>query len=215
MSKQLMMGVKYLWRGTCVMAVLLLLCVMLFSSVQTANAQDARITALNADVAAGTDIAVIIQNAVAAGLTVSQAVEAIVKAGVDPGRVTYAAITANFSPADVVRGAADAVETQGLSDSAFQAQITLIDSVARQAGASESQINSGLSSAGVPAGVIANANSQAIQSPAPVFGYTTPYTPPPTGGIGGTGGTGFIGGSGIGAPENQASGSKPASPSKP
>ncbi len=199
MSKQLITSINYLRRGPCVIAILLLCFFMPPLTVQEAAAQDLRITAINADVAAGVDIATIIQNAVAAGLTVSQAVEAIVAAGVDPGRVVYIAIQANYSATDVVNGAANAVAKMGLSDTAFQAQISLIVSTALQGGASEGSIRNGLSLAGVSAPVIANAFAQAVTNPAPVFGYTTPYIPPRPGGPGGPGGfTGFIGGSGIG-----------------
>lgn len=95
-----------------------------------------------------------------------------------------------------------------------------IVSVARQAGASETAVNTGLSNAGVSAAMIANANARAAASPAPVFGYTAPpgSTPPPTAGIGGAvggGAGGRIGGSGIGAPPTGASGNNPASRTQP
>lgn len=169
--------------------------------------QAAILRGIGADVAAGVDIATIIGNAVAAGMTVTAAVEAIIGAGADPGRVTYLAILANYPATDVINGAASAVTKMGLSDAAFQAQMTLIASTARQAGASAGQINSGLSSAGVSATIIANANAQAARNPAPVFGYTapTPPAPPLTGGLGPSGGGGpIIGGSGIGAPPTKA-----------
>lgn len=205
MNRQLITSIDWLRRGACVTAVLLLLCFMLPLTVQAASPQDPRIAAINADVAAGTDIAVIIQNAVAAGLTVQQAVEAIVAAGVDPGRVVYLAILANYPATDVITGAANAVSKMGLSETAFQAQITLIVSTARQAGATAGQVNSGLSLTGVSPNIIANANALAARNPAPVFGYTapTPPAPPMTAGFGGPSGT-PIGGSGIGAPPTKA-----------
>lgn len=193
----------------CVMAALLLLSVALPLSAQAASEQDPRLAAIAADVAAGVDVAVIIRNATAAGLPLDRAVEAIVAAGVDPGRVVYLAILAGYSASDVVNGAADAVSKMGLSDAAFQAQITLIVSTARQAGATAGQINSGLSNAGVSATIIANANAEAGRNPAPVFGYTapTPPAPPLTGGLGPGP---IIGGSGIGAPPTKAaSGTRP------
>jgi hypothetical protein len=175
--------------------------------------QTALLKAIAADVAAGGDIAAIIANAVAAGMTVAEAVEAIVAAGADPGRVAYLAITANFSAADVVAGAAAAVTKMGMSDAVLLAQMTTIISTARQAGASESQVNGALSAAGIPATVIANANVAAAQTPAPVYGYTAPAPPAEatTAVIGAVGGGGVsIGGASIGAPPTQ-----PASPTKP
>ena len=183
--------------------------------------QTSVVKAIAADVAAGGDIAVIIGNAVAAGMTVAAAVEAIVTAGADPGRVAYAAITANYSAADVVTGATAAIAKTALSDAALQAQVTTIVSTARQAGASESQVNGALVAAGVSTTVIANANVQAVQTPAPVYGYTAPVAPPPAtttvigATVGGGAGGGAIGGSGVGAPPTSASGTKPASPTKP
>lgn len=178
--------------------------------------QTAPVKAIAADVAAGGDIAVIIGNAIAAGMTVEAAVEAIVMGGADPGRVAYAAITANYSAADVLKGAAAAVARTGYSGAALQSQVAAIASMARQAGASESQVNEAFINAGVPATVIANAATQAAQTPAPVFGYTAPApTLSLTASIGPTGGA-PIGGGGIGAPPTIASGgTKPASPTRP
>lgn len=225
MSKLLITGIKYMRRGKhivsdaqhgiggircsilpCVMAALLLFSVMLPLTVQAASEQDPRLAAIAADAAAGVDIVTIIQNAVAAGLTVERAVEAIVTAGVDPGRVAYVSIVANYTATDVVCGDAKAVTKMGLSATEFQAQMTLIVSTALQAGATESQVNSGLTCGGVSANVIANAFAQASQSPAPVFGYTAPITParPLTTVIGTTG-----------VPIGGGSGTKPASPTKP
>jgi hypothetical protein len=161
----------------CVMAVFLLFSVMLPLTVQTAGAATAEETALaaiDADVAAGGNIATIIQNAVAAGLSVERAVQEIVARGAEPGAVVYVAIQAGYSPTAVVQGATVALTNMGLSDASFQAQMTRIDSTALQAGATQAQVSAGLSNAGVSATVISNAASQAAASPAPVFGYTAP-----------------------------------------
>lgn len=167
----------------------------------------------------------------AAGLSVCRDVEVLVTAGADPGRVVYVAITdfcasevvpgtanaVNFICApEVVRCAANAVERIGLSDAALLTQMATIVSAARQAGASETAVNTGLSNAGVPPAVIASANTRAASSTPPVYGYTAPpgSTPPPTAGIGGAfgrgGGGGLIGGASIGKPPTT-----PASPTKP
>jgi hypothetical protein len=198
-----------------VAACLLLIGVLVAPPLSAATEDETRIAAITAALAAGTDIAVIIQNAVAAGMALDRAVEVIVGAGVDPGRVVYAAITAGFSASEVVRGAANGVEGRGLTDAGLLTQMTTIVQAATQAGATPSQINSGLVNAGIPATVIAAANAGAATSSGPVYGYTAPPgTPPPAGGIGGTfgggSGGGLIGGSGIGAPPT-----KPASPTKP
>lgn len=193
----------------CIMAALLLFSVMLPLTVQAADTQDPRLAAIAADVAAGVDSVTIIKNAVAAGLTVERAVEAVVTAGDDPGRVAYLAIVANYISADVVCGDANAVTKMGLSETAFQAQVTLIVSTSLQAGASESQINEGLTCGGVPALVIANAYAQAAQSPAPVFGYTAPTPARPLTAVIGPRGV-PIGGSGIGRPPTRV-----ASPTRP
>lgn len=177
--------------------------------------------AIAADLAAGVDITLIIQNAVAAGIPVDRAVEVLVTAGANPGAVVNAAIGANFAAADVTRGAANAVQQMGLSEAAAQTQLATIVQAATLAGAPPAQVNSGLSGAGFSATAIANANTNAASLPPPVFGYTAPPAPPtpPTGvivaGAGGGGGGGAIGGSGVGAPSTPASGTKPASPTRP
>ncbi len=201
-----------------VAACLLMIGVLLPAALCVAAQQDPREAAIAADLAAGTDIAVIIRNAVAAGLSVERAVGALVTAGADPGRVAYVAITANFPASDVVRGASNAVQRMGLSDAAVLTQITTIVSAATTAGAAPSQVNSGLSNAGVPPAVIANANARAAS--APVYGYTAPTAPAPAtstviGAAVGGGGGGAIGGSGVGAPPTSASRTQPASPTKP
>ena len=217
MSKLLITGIEYLRQGkhilsdvehgiggircstlSCVMAALLLLSVMSPLTVQAADEQDLRLVAIAANLAAGDDIVTIIQNAVAAGLTVERAVEALVTAGADLGRVVYEAIAANFPASEVVQGAANAVQRMGLSDAAFLTQMATIVSAARQAGASEASVNSGLSNAGVSPTVIASANALAASSRASVFGYRD-----------------LIGGSGVGAPPTAASGARPASPTTP
>lgn len=205
-----------------VAACLLLIGVLLPAALCVAAQQDPREAAIVADLAAGIDIAVIIQNAVAAGLTVSRAVEVLVTAGADTGRVVYMAITAQFLASDVVCGAANAVRRMGPSDAALLTQLATMVSVARQAGASETEVNTGLTCGSISPAVIANANARAAASPAPVFGYTAPAAPPPatttvigTAVGGGGAGGGAIGGSGIGAPPTSASGTKPASPTKP
>jgi len=205
---------KKQYRYACIMALLLLLIGSVLSFPLCAAEPDAQKAAISAGVAAGTDISIIMQNAVAAGMTPEQAVEAIVMAGADPGRVVYEAITAKYSDEAVVKGAAAAVQQLYGADSA---QVSAIVSAAIQAGASASQVNSALASAGVPPTVIATANTQSAQSPAPAEGYTAPVAPAPLtaavggggGPIGGGGGA-PIGGSGVGAPPT-----KQASPYKP
>ena len=197
-------------------ACLLMIGVLLPATLCVAAQQDPREAAIVADLAGGTDIAVIIQNAVAAGLSVERAVDVLVTAGADPGRVVSAAITAGFSASEVVRGAADAVQRMGLSDAALLTQMATIVSAARQAGASETAVNTGLSNAGVSPLMIANANARAASMPPPVYGYTAPpgFTRPPTAGTGGAfgrgAGGGLIGGSGLGKPPTT-----PASPTHP
>jgi hypothetical protein len=181
-----------------VLAALLLFSVM-SSPVQAAD-PDPRIAALQADVAAlqaggaapGVTYATILQTAVAAGLSVDGAVDAMVTAGANAGNVVYLAIQANFSPTDVVNGAAEATVRMNLEPAALQAQTNLIYSTALQAGATESQINGGLSTGGIGAGIISNASVAAGKSPAPVFGYSAP-----TGPSGGAGGGGALGGGGL------------------
>jgi hypothetical protein len=196
---------------------LILIGVLLPATLCVADQQDPRETAIAADLAAGTDIEVIIQNAVTAGLSVDRAVAAIINAGADPGRVVYAAIIANFAASDVVKGAAAAVAQMGVSDApSMTRHMAAIIQAATQAGATTSQVNGGLSNAGIPANVIANANSMAASSTPPVYGYTAPPgSPPPTGEGTLGGGGGLIGGSGVGAPPSSASGTRPASPTQP
>ncbi|HLA27263.1 MAG TPA: hypothetical protein VJZ49_05160, partial [Syntrophales bacterium] len=178
---------------------LLISFIIIASPRSAASEEDARLAVIASDLAAGTDIAVIIQNAVAAGLSVDRAVEALVTAGAEPGMVAYAAITANFPVSDVVRGAANAIAQLGLSEAALLSQVTTIVSAATTAGANPAQVNSGLVNTGIPPATIANAISRAAS--APVFGYTAPATPPPAGPpiiagpVGGLGG--LIGGSGV------------------
>ncbi len=199
-------GKKYYRHFSCFMAICLLLIGSVLSFPLCAAEPDAQKAAISAGVAAGTDISIIMQNAVAAGMTPEQAVEAIVMAGADPGRVVYEAITAKYSDEAVVKGAAAAVLQLYGADSA---QVSAIVSAAIQAGASASQVNSALASAGVPPTVIATANTQSAQSPAPAEGYTAPVAPAPlTAAVGG--GSVPIGGSGVGAPPT-----KQASPYKP
>jgi predicted benzoate:H+ symporter BenE len=212
-------GIEYLQWGACanckavsgkgkkryryiasIMAISLLLISGVFSvSLYAAVPTQAAITA---DVAAGTDVATIISNAVAAGMTVQKAVESIVKAGADPAAVVYRAITAGYPAQDVIKGAAAGI------DSSSPGQVAKIVSAARQAGVSESDINSWLASAGVSASVIASAGTLATQSPASVQGYSAPRSDIPLTGI--IGGSGIGGGGGGGAPPT-----KQASPSKP
>jgi len=184
-----------------VAACLLLIGVLLPATLCVAAQQDPREAAIVADLAVGTDIAVIIQNAVAAGLTVARAVEVLVTAGADSGRIVYMAITAHFLASDVVCGAANAVQKMGLSDAALLTQLATIGSVARQAGASQTEVNTGFTCGGISPPVIAS-----------VYGYTAPpgYTVPLTAGIGGGAGGSLIGGSGIGKPPTT-----PASPTVP
>ena len=165
---------------SCVMAVLFLMSMAVSLPLWAADQQDPKLAQIAADVAAGTDIALIIQQAVAGGMTVANAVEAVVNAGADPGRVAYIAITANYSAESVVQGAITAVSKMGLSDADFQTALTLIASAALQAGANPRQIISGAANAGVANNVIANAIAQARLNPAPVFGYTAPAPAGPT-----------------------------------
>lgn len=203
----------------CMMIALLVMSLMLLPLPLWAQGQDAQQASIAADLAAGTDIAVIIKNALAAGMTVEEAVEAIVTAGADPGRVVYIAITANYSAEAVVQGATAAVSKMGLTGANFQAAVTVISSAALQAGATQSQVTAGARNAGVSTAIISNAITQALMSPAPVFGYTAP-TPPPTTAVvlgtvlGAPGGATIIGGSAIGAPPTPAATGK-ASPYKP
>lgn len=211
---------KFLWSLMTALILTGLVLSMPLGAQERGPERDPRQLQLAADLAAGMDIAVIIRNAVAAGLSVEQAIESLVTAGTEPGRVVYSAITAGFPAESVVKGAATAVTKMGLSAASFQATMTTIVSVALQAGATASQVNNGARSAGVPAGVIANANVQAAQSPAPVFGYTAPVTPTATtssvigGAVGSRGAGSNIGGAGVGAPPTEAA-TKPASPYKP
>jgi len=159
--------------------------------------------AIAAGVAAGTPISAIINDAVAAGMTPGQAVEAIVMAGADPGKVTYDAITAGYSAEAVVKGAASAVSQQRCADTAIcSGQTSRIISAAQQAGASSSEINGWLASAGIPPTIIASANTQSSQGDYVPSGGT-----PLTSIV--AGGGGLIGGSSIGSPTKQASPTKP------
>lgn len=179
--------------------------------------QDPRLLRIAADLAAGTDIAVIIRNAVDAGLSVEKAVESLITAGADPGRVVYLAIAAHYPAEKVLKGAFTAVKKMGLSDIALQEAVNTIVSVALQAGATESQVNSAAMSAGIPAAVIANAIAEATSNPSPVFGYKAPgaNTTSIVGNrVGAPGAGSFIGGSGIGAPPTDAA-THPASPYNP
>lgn len=158
---------------SCIMAVLFLLMSMAVSfPLWAAVEQDPMQVQIAADVAAGKDIASIIQQAAAGGMTVANAVESIVNAGVDPGRVAYIAITAKFSAESVVQGAVNTVSKMGLSEANFQTALTLICSSALQAGANENQVARGAANAGVPNTAIANAIAQAMMTPAPAFGYS-------------------------------------------
>ncbi|MFO7667344.1 MAG: hypothetical protein R6V76_12035 [Desulfobacterales bacterium] len=159
---------------TCVMALLFLMSMEVSLPLRAAGQQNPRQALIAADVAAGKDIALIIQEAVAGGMSVANAVEAIVDAGVDPGRVVYIAITANYSAESVVQGAITAVLKMGLSEADFQNALTLISSAALQAGANDNQIITGAANAGVANNIIANAIARAKQNPAPVFGYSAP-----------------------------------------
>jgi hypothetical protein len=203
------------WIAACFLAITLLLPPTFCFAAPT----DPREAAIVADLASGKDIAVIIQNAVAAGITADKAVTVLVAAGADAGRVVYGAISAGFPATDVVHGAAAAASGLGLSEAALLTQVTMIISSATQAGANPTQVNSGLSNAGIPATMIANANTLVASAPAPVYGYSSPTpTPPPAAGIGalaGGSGGGMIGGSGIGAPPTPASGNQNASPTRP
>jgi hypothetical protein len=166
-------------------AVLLLFCFMIPMNIQAAEQQDQRLVSLAADVAAGTDIAVVIKNAVDSGLTLRRATEEIVTTSVDPGRVAYLGILAKYLPPEVICGVANAVTKMKLPPDAFLEQIALVASTSLQAGASESEVRTGLACGGIAATEIGNAIVRATQSPAPVFGYTTPtQTTPPTAGIG-------------------------------
>jgi len=204
MKERLLKRVPFAARvAVCLLLIGLLLPAALCVSAQ----QDPREAAIVADLAGGTDIAVILRNATAAGLSVDRAVEVLVAGGADTGRVVYAAIIAGFTASDVVKGATNAIEGMGLTDAARLTQLAMIVSAAQQAGATVEQVNIWLSNAGVPPAVIASANTLAATTPAPVYGYTAPAgsTPPPTAGIGGafgsaTAGGGLIGGSGIGQP---------------
>src|SRR4030042_2730152 len=165
---------------SCVMAVLFLMSMVVSSPLRAAEAPDPRLAQIAADVAAGSDMAIIIQQAVAGGMTVANAVEAVINAGADPGRVVYLAITANYPAESVVQGAITAVLKMGLSDANFQNALTLIASTALQAGANSSQIIGGAANAGVADNVIANALAQARLNSAPIFGYTAPAPAGPT-----------------------------------
>ena len=165
---------------------------------------DTREAAIAAELAAGTDFAVIIKNAVNAGMSVDNAVRALVTAGADPGKVTFDAITAKFDPSAVTQGAANGVAAKGLSDAAVQGQMATIVQAATQAGATPTQTNTGLSNASVPSTVIANAN--AIAASSPVFGYAAlPSAGAAGSGVGsglpvmsgGAGGSGGGGGGGV------------------
>lgn len=213
---------KKQYRYACIMALLLLLIGSVLSFPLCAAEPDAQKAAISAGVAAGTDISVIMQNAVAAGMTPEQAVMAIVIAGADPGRVVYEAIAAKYLDKDVVKGVAAAVHQLYCADTSVtattcSAQVSTIVSAAQQAGVSADQINGFLADAGTPATVVASANTQSSQNPAPAEGYTAPVAAAPltaaigggSGPIGGGGGA-PIGGSGVGAPQTKA-----ASPHKP
>jgi hypothetical protein len=186
MSELLLRGIRYLrGRGHIVLAALLLFCFIIPMTAQAAEQKDQRIVALAADVAAGTDIAIIIKNAVDSGLALRKAAEEIVTASVDPGRVAYLGILAKFLPPDVICGVANAVTKMKLPPDAFLEQIALIASTSMQAGASESEVRIGLACGGIAATEIGNALVRATQSPAPVFGYTAPtQTAAPTSIIG-------------------------------
>nr|MBC8363139.1 hypothetical protein [Candidatus Desulfatibia profunda] len=196
----------------CIITLLLILSII--SSIMLpcpSGAQEGPPAWIAADLAAGVSIEEVIQKAVDAGMAVEDAVEALILAGANASQVVYAAITANYPAESVVKGAATAVSKMGLSDTDAQAALTVIASAALQAGATQSKVTTGLASAGVSAVVIANAITQALLTPSPVFGYTAPTPPaPPTGGGVLGGGGPPIGGSGAGAPPT-----KVASPTKP
>lgn len=213
---------KKQYRYACFMALLLLLIGSVLSFPLCAAEPDAQKAAISAGVAAGTDISVIMQNAVAAGMTPEQAVKAIVIAGADPGRVVYEAITAKYLDKDVVKGVAAAVQQLYCADTSVtattcSAQVSTIVSAAQQAGVSADQINGFLADAGTPATVVASANTQSSQNPAPAEGYTAPVAAAPlTAAVGGGGGPiaggggAPIGGAAVGAPPTkQASQYKP------
>ena len=210
----------------CITLIILFLIGSVLSLPLHADDTNTQNAAIAAGVAAGTDVSVIIKDAVAAGMTPEQAVEAIVKAGEDPGRVVYEAITAKYDADAVIKGASVAVSQEfgsgtNASPDAESKAVSAIISAGVQAGVSDSTVQAAVASTGVPPTVIANANTQASGgSPGPAEGYSAPAPPaPPTSNIGGgtggggggggsTGGGGTIGGSGIGS-------SKPASPYKP
>lgn len=202
-------------------ACLLVIGLLLPANLCPAAEQNTAEAAIAADLAAGVEITVIIQNAVAAGLSVENAVAVLVTAGANPGVVVNAAIGAGFSAPNVVQGASNAIQQMGLPDAAVLTQMTTIVQAATQAGATPAQVNSGFSNAGVSPTVIANANTNAASTPPPVFGYTAPPTTaaPATAVVGaaagGGGGGGLIGGGAIGAQPTEASGNKPASPTQP
>jgi hypothetical protein len=208
MSTLLLMGIRSLrGRRHLVSAALLLFCFIIPITAQAAEQQDQRIVALAADVAAGTDIAIIIKNAIDSGLTLRRASEEIVMASVDPGRVAYLGILAKFLSTDVICGVATAVAKMKLPPDAFLEQIALIASTSLQAGASESEVRIGLACGGIAATDIGNALVRATQSPAPVFGYTVPtQTTAPTAAIGAP--PRLMGG-GRGRPNSPASASEP------
>ena len=216
-------GKKHYRHFSCFMAICLLLIGSVLSFPLCAAEPDAQKAAISAGVAAGTDISVIMQNAVAAGMTPEQAVKAIVIAGADPGRVVYEAITAKYLDKDVVKGVAAAVHHLYCADTSVtattcSAQVSVIVSAAQQAGVSVDQINSFLADAGTPATVVASANTQSSQNPAPAEGYTVPVAAAPlTAGVGVGGGSGPIGGGGapIGGSSVGAPQTKQASPHKP
>lgn len=167
---------------SCVRAVLFLLMGMAVSiPLRAAGEQNPMQAQITADIAAGKDIASIIQQAVAGRMTVANAVGSIVTAGVDPGRVAYIAITAKFSAESVVQGAVTTVSKMGLSEADFRTALTLICSSAIQAGAHENQVARGAANAGAPNTAIANAIAQAMMPPAPAFGHSkaNPYGPNP------------------------------------
>jgi hypothetical protein len=209
-------GMKFLgfW-----MVLMLFLIGSQFASPLHAAIPDAQKTAIAAGVAAGTDIAVIMQNAVAAGLTPEEAVQELVRAGADPGRVVYEAITAKYSAEIVTKAAAEAVAATSGEDSALLSnQTAAIYSAALQAGATAGDVNGWLAAANIPPTVIANAGTQSGQTQGPAEGYSAPGQGPALtsliGGVGGAGGGvggagGGIGGAGVGSP------TKPASPTKP
>lgn len=189
----------------------LLASVMLSSPLRAADLDTAK-AAIAAGVAAGTDVSVIMKDAIAAGMTTEQAADALVTAGADPGRVVYEAITAKYADEAVIKGVAGAVFRQHCTDSTLTSpcagQASAIISAGLQAGLTVPQINGWLAAAGFPPTVVASANTQVFQSPGPAEGYTAPTSGAPLTSIIGGGG-GPIGGSSIGSP------TKPASPTKP